>query len=392
MPAACRKLASGLVVSTCLRHSPPVKAPEFCKLAERLMTQAAAPYFEHAVSIEVQKICDEHGLDFEPDQFGNILVYLQTDSSLRPLAFAAHMDHPGFRLIRRIAPGRWLAQFRGGVPDSYLAPDTKVRLMPGSIPARIAGNPGADRKIELRTPSSRASKGNTDEPTFAVWDLPAFQSKSGRIYGRACDDLIGVASALATIIDLKRTKAAVNVLGLISRAEEVGFHGALALAASQEIQRETIVLSLETSKELPPLKMGKGVIIRVGDRTSIFDSRVTRYLVEVAGQSLKQGIAFQRGLMSGGTCEATAFQEFGYTSSGVCVALGNYHNCGPRNKIRAEYVSIADALSMVTLLTHAAREIRQFDELTGRLKKRLQSYLAEAKTHLIQIPGQNLLP
>ena len=41
--------------------------------------------------------------------------------------------------------------------------------------------------------------------------------------------------------------------------------------------------------------------------------------------------------MSGGTCEATAYQEFGFQTAAVCVALGNYHNCGPRNRIAAEF-------------------------------------------------------
>src|SRR5262249_18506675 len=147
--------------------------------------------------------------------------------------------------------------------------------------------------------------------------------------------------------------------GLISRAEEIGFRGALALAAGNEIPRDAIVVSLETSRELPPASMGKGVIIRVGDRTSIFDSAATRFLTEVASDLQKRGdLQFQRALMSGGTCEATAYQEFGFTTCAVCVALGNYHNCAPGNKIRAEFIAIDDALSMISLLTETARQMR----------------------------------
>ena len=36
----------------------------------------------------------------------------------------------------------------------------------------------------------------------------------------------------------------------------------------------------------------------------------------------------QRCLMSGGTCEATAYQLYGYETGGLCIALGNYHNRG----------------------------------------------------------------
>src|SRR5262249_13137423 len=137
--------------------------------------------------------------------------------------------------------------------------------------------------------------------------------------------------------------------GVISRAEEIGFRGALAVAAGRVLPKNALVISLETSRELPGVRMGGGVILRVGDRTSIFDSEATRFLAEAAGElkSAKKNFQFQRALMSGGTCEATAYQEFGFQTAAVCVALGNYHNCAERNRIAEEYISIADALSMV---------------------------------------------
>jgi putative aminopeptidase FrvX len=45
--------------------------------------------------------------------------------------------------------------------------------------------------------------------------------------------------------------------------------------------------------------MGQGVIVRVGDRTSIFDSKATRYLTEIAAGLQKRGLKFQGALMSG---------------------------------------------------------------------------------------------
>ena len=87
-------------------------------------------------------------------------------------------------------------------------------------------------------------------PRFAVWELEDFSMRRGKIYGRACDDLIGVAAALATIIELKSKKARVNVLGVISRAEEIGFDGALACAASGRLPKNSLVISLERSGSL----------------------------------------------------------------------------------------------------------------------------------------------
>jgi putative aminopeptidase FrvX len=356
-----------------------MKASEFCKLAGRLMRHAAAPFHEHAVRGEVEKICAEHRLDFKRDAFGNVLARLRTAPQARPVVLAAHMDHPGFEIVRQLVPTRWLARFLGGVPNNYFRPGIPIRLMPGGFAAQLGRWTGAAREFELR--AKQAPKG---QPQFAVWELPDFAAKSGRIHGRACDDLVGVASILATLIELKRRRARVNVIGVIARAEEIGFLGAMAVAAAKELPKNSLVISLETSRELPGVKMEQGVILRVGDRTSIFDSRAMRFLGEVAAD-LKvrdKKFQFQRALMSGGTCEATAYQEFGFQTAAVCVALGNYHNCGGRRRIAAEFVSVADALSMVELLVAAAKQMPEYGRLIGRLPLRLGAMLREAKPKL----------
>jgi endoglucanase len=80
---------------------------------------------------------------------------------------------------------------------------------------------------------------------------------------------------------------------------------------------------------------------------------------------------YQRALMGGGTCEATAYQEFGLQTAAVCIALGNYHNCADHNRIRAEYVNISDACGMVDLLAAAAKQMPNYEKLTAILPKLL---------------------
>lgn len=118
---------------------------------------------------------------------------------------------------------------------------------------------------------------------------------------------------------------------------------------------------------------GAWVIIRVGDRASVFDAEGTRYLTEVATALGRNdpGFRWERALMSGGTCEATAYQELGHRAAAVCVPLGNYHNCANGNRIAEEYVAVADAVAMVRLLECAARRWPQRAQLTGRLPKRI---------------------
>jgi endoglucanase len=361
-----------------------MNAKVLAQIAARLLRCPAAPYHETAVRAEVEKICREHDLKFTRDNFGNVLVRLQTAGSQRPFVLAAHLDHPGFEITGPLPGNRWLGRFLGGVPDEYFRPGIPLRLMPGAIPAKLGKRVGKEKQFEihpLKTPDA--------PPQFAVWELEDFALRRGHIHARACDDLIGVASILATLIVLRKTRARVNVIGVISRAEEVGFHGALTVAKSRQLPANSLVISLETSRELPPAKMGQGVIIRVGDRTSIFDSAATRFLAEVAADAARHDktFQFQRALMYGGTCEATAYQEFGYQTSAVCVALGNYHNCAPQNKIAAEYVNLADACGMVDLLVSAAKQVKDFKTITARLPGRLNKMLVEARQKLRPRPN-----
>jgi endoglucanase len=240
--------------------------------------------------------------------------------------------------------------------------------MPGRVPATL-GSRRTDGEVKQRLFELRPKKPASGTPEFAVWELVDFALRNGQIHGRACDDLIGAATVLTTLVELKRRMAKVNVIGVLSRAEEIGFQGALAISGARGLPRDSLVISLETSKELPSVKMGKGVIIRVGDATSIFSSKATRFLTEVAiaAGTKQKPFRFQRALMSGGTCEATAYQEFGLESAAVCVALGNYHNGGGHSRIAAEFVSLADAQGMAELLIAAAIRMPHYQKIIGQL-------------------------
>jgi len=177
------------------------------------MRNPAAPYYEHAVRNEVKSICREHRLAFKQDSFGNLLVRLQNGRPGRPLALAAHMDHPGYEVTRVLSDTSCVVSFQGGVPDNYFRTGIPIRLMQGNIPVRLGRAASGPRKFEIR---SRSPWSIT--PQFAVWDLKDFIVRRGQIHGRACDDTVGVACVLATLIELKRTRASVNVIGIISRA------------------------------------------------------------------------------------------------------------------------------------------------------------------------------
>jgi endoglucanase len=295
-------------------------------IARRILSQPTAPFHEDAVRREIRALLSDcPHVRLTEDRFGNLLALYRRGKAAPRFAFAAHMDHPAY-------VGR---EFLGGVPERY-------------------------RK---KKPATRKFHG------FRMWDLPACEIRAGRIRSRGCDDLIGCACIVAALRELESTGANCAAWGLFTRAEEVGFIGAIELARSGLLPKSITVVSLETSSvKGGPVKIGAGPIIRVGDRTSIFDSGATAQLQEAAKLA---GITHQRALMQGGTCEATAYALHGYRTAAMCVALGNYHNCGPGDRIAPEYVSVADTLGMARLCVAASTSgpADALGDLRGRLEK-----------------------
>jgi len=165
-----------------------------------------------------------------------------------------------------------------------------------------------------------------------------------------CDDLLGAAAILAVLDEIARSRPSTCVWGLFTRAEEEGFLGAFEAIRLGTVPKDADVLSLECSKALPHAPQGGGVIVRVGDRMSIFDPGLTAAL-EAAATDVKH----QRRLMDGGACEATAFCAAGYRASGVAVPLGGYHNASDGAPgIVPETVMVDDYLAEVQLLTSLA--------------------------------------
>ena len=98
----------------------------------------------------------------------------------------------------------------------------------------------------------------------------------GKIVTRCCDDLLGAAAALCTLDEISRLAPPnVALTGLFTRAEEIGFLGTLEAIRLKTLPQDACVLSLECSKAFANAPQGDGVIVRVGDASSIFDTGLT---------------------------------------------------------------------------------------------------------------------
>ena len=312
----------------------------------------------------------------DEDPAGNLVLQPAEESkgdegAGRPLWLSAHMDHPAavVEAVDPEDPRKIRARFLGGVGLAHMQ-DAKVQLhRGGQRPARgrvaSAARPGpehaaapgerADPELDVVFPRDPGAKPGQ----VLTWDLGGSVVRGTRLHAPACDDLGSVAAALATLDRVTRRGrggaggAGVPLRVLLTRAEEVGFVGAIAACRSGAVPADARVLVLECSKASPEAPIGGGVVVRVGDRSSTFDPGLTGAVAAAAGQLADEtGLRWQRKLMAGGTCEATAYAAFGYEASCVCLPLGNYHNMADdeEDALAREVISLRDFDGMVALL------------------------------------------
>ncbi len=329
------------------------------KILKELLSLPTATFVEAAVEQYVRKFCRRTpAVSASEDRYGNLLVrYRRRPRNVTPLVFSAHMDHPAF-VAREMCDRRTLrADFRGGVRGEYF-PNARVQFWSRGrwIEARVLEVTRA-RNVRRGAATWQIPEEGLLRVVAAVepnspgmWNLPQPHERRGNVYGRDCDDMAGCAAMLTLLDRLSRKKARAEVYCLFTRAEEVGFIGAIAAAKAHTVSKKWPIIAIETSSELPNARIGDGPILRVGDRMSVFDPGVTAFCDRVAQKLAKRrkSFKFQRKLMDAGSCESTAFLAYGYPATGICLALGNYHNMDQtRQKLACEYVSLSDWKLMV---------------------------------------------
>lgn len=324
--------------------------PARLSLLKDILSQPTAPFREGHVARCVTAHLERNNVPFFEDPTGNLVVGVKSPTEYKrclrgkhdePVrVFIAHMDHPGFHGMRWLDERRLAVQWLGGSPVKHVN-GAQVWLADGagtSAEGRLAkvtvvkGGWAID-KAEVHFPASGAApRAIAAKKLYGGFTFRAPCWISGkRVYARAVDDLMGVFTIVSTAIDLFRGRRAAEVpfIGLLTRGEEVGFVGAVRhfeLGWLASARRPVVCVSLEASRNLPGAVMGKGPIVRLGDRRTTFDPGALRVLTDLA-EKLLPG-RHQRRVMDGGACEATAATAWGYPTIGLTLPLGNYHNQG----------------------------------------------------------------
>jgi putative aminopeptidase FrvX len=332
----------------------------YLDILRSVLSLPTAPFREEAVVEHVRRFADARGLTFRRDKGGNVVLrYRKTAArGRRPLrwVFAAHMDHPGFIAARRRGRTLW-ARFLGSVEKRYF-PGSRARFFApdGEIAATVESARKSPDGIGLSVRLTLDRPANVPPGTVGMWDFPPLRVRGRRLSARACDDLAGVASVLCAMDAIARRGLAADVTGLLTRAEESGFVGALVACRNRTVPHTALLVAIETSAAHVEAPLGSGVVVRVGDRMRTFDPSLTAHVDAVAKDIARhhRGFRHTRHLMPGGTCESTVYAAWGYTAAAVCIPLGNYHNRGRRDRIAPEQIDLGDFASLVQLLTGLA--------------------------------------
>jgi putative aminopeptidase FrvX len=356
------------------------------QIMKNVFSQPTAPFRENWVLNSIEKELKNLRVPYFKDRWGNIIAGVTGPKTLktsRRVALLAHTDHPGFHIVSKIKENLFQAQWHGGFPPKTFK--AKVSIHNPQFPGKRALGSIVSKKFSKKAIFQIKLKGRSHFPInqdcFGAFAYPGFSKSKSRVHTRAADDLSGVTIILSTFARLK-TNEKKNMLGIFTRAEEVGFKGTLGIIYENLLGKENSVISLEASRQLVGARIGQGPVIRLGDKKTLFDSIVTSRLDEAAAVLIKKQKNFkvQRRIMNGGTCEATPFNLHNIKASGIAVPLGNYHNQRPDGKPGPEFIDLHDVEKAVQLCVEFYRQAsRNVDPIKDYMKNMASGFKSYKK-------------
>lgn len=361
-------------------------------LKELTATPTAAGREQRVVRWIQKWVNGRKGLTFGYDKARNVVITQERERKAKkphpPLYITAHLDHPAFVVSRVVDHRHVEMEFRGGVMDPYFE-NAAIEIFDDHDRVHRARIIWLDNKAqpfklvraELAQRSDTLRLGDVGRWRFAgAANTP--RVIKGQLHTHACDDLAAVAAGLGAMDLIRKREGCEHVRLLFTRAEEIGFIGAIAAARSRTLPRKARLLCLENSRSFAESPIGGGPILRVGDKVSVFEPHLTNTISLLLEEHTRKNPKFryQRRLMPGGTCEATTFSSYGYQSTCICLPLGNYHNmrdidgvnAGKRPaKVAPEHIALADYHGMVDMLDLIARKLDGDDapSIRGRMEK-----------------------
>ena len=326
---------------------------------ERVASAPTAPYHEFRALRAIRRELERNAIQVNEDVYGQVSARVTRGNAKRSLALIAHTDHPAFEVTE--AHGReGRARILGGLYSEFFAASVPVLVCDDADGTPFAGTldgytsaPDAVHNSPGHCRIRAASELHAGQ--FAVMDLTPFAVSGDELQLRAADDLALCAVVVLVLAALRDDTRPHDVHAVFTRGEESGLYGARLVAEDGLLPRDVVVVSLEASRALAHAAPGRGVVVRAGDVYNTFDNDAERFLRVAREELTAAGIPTQRALLTGGTCESSAFVRLGWSATGVAVPNVNYHNQGEHLRtFTPEIVRLSDLRSAVSLLVEGA--------------------------------------
>ncbi len=285
------------------------------ELLKELCAMSGAPGYEDEIRQRIQEHIRPYADQMIVDPLGNLLG-LKNGKAPRtaPMLVCAHMDEVGFLITRVTEDGMFKLAAAGGVDPRVLV-GRRMEVGPKKVkgvislkaihlttPEERKQAPGLDTLyIDIGASSKKEAEQFARAGDFATFDSRWVEFGDQRVKSKAIDDRIGC----AVLIKLMEEGVDRDTWFVFAVGEEIGSRGAKA-AASFIKPRWGLVVEGTTAGDVPGVaehevscRQGKGAVVSLADRGSVYDRDFVRRLVGLADE---QGIRWQyRASMNGGT-------------------------------------------------------------------------------------------
>ena len=329
------------------------------RTVERIASAPTAPYHEFRAMRAIAGALGEIGITPEADAYGQLHARVRVGDARRSLALVAHTDHPAFE-ISSASGHEGRARILGGFYERFFTREVQVLVCDDGDTAPFAATlDDYIQQVDVAHNSLGHCRIRAARPLaagqWAVLDLPGFDARGDELHLRAADDLALCAVAVLTLATLRERTEPHDVHLVFTRGEETGLYGARLVAEDGLVSRDAVVVSLEASRALPHVRAGAGAVVRPGDVYNTFSNDGERFLRVARERLAEERIATQRALLTGGTCESSAFVRLGWTTTAIALPNVNYHNqTEEHDRFVPEIVRLSDLRGAVALLAEAA--------------------------------------
>lgn len=340
-------------------------------LLNKICTTPGAPGFEHRIRKliieEVTSLVDELSID----AMGNVIAIKKGETD-KKVAVAAHMDEIAFIVTHIDEDGFVKFHTLGGFDPKTLTAQRVILHGKKDIIGVMGCKP-----IHIQSPDERNKAPKTSD-YFIDLGLPKSEVEKyiqigtpitrerelirmGEcINGKSLDNRISVFILIETLRALQGKTLPYDFYALFTVQEEIGLRGAMSV--SHHVNPDFgIALDTTIAYDVPGAlphevvtKLGKGAAIKIMDSMTICDSRMVRFLNELA---VKHNIDNQLELLTAGGTDTAALQRSGKNGAiagAISIPTRHIHTV-------VEMVHQHDVTCCIALLKAALEEINTFN-------------------------------